>query len=428
MNADTLSRQFLAERQHILDTCSCCGMCVRMCKIFSYTSLVECHPQIVQKEALRFLQTGEEGKSVFTRTWSCMQCFGCVKDVCPQGLNPMHFIELLRWEYARQGKEIIPVSDPSSPEALQRLIASLQTTEAEFLRIYTPSPIRPVKYVFFPGCNVYFQPEKILTALDVLACISEDIAFVPGLDFCCGNAQIYAGAIEKASATSTALLGTLCQYEPEEVILWCPTCHSRFAVTLSQSEALPFRVRSFAQFVAEHIECLSFQKRVPSTRITLHEACKSAFLNVDLTGPRRILQQIPGIELREMPRHGMGTSCCGSGAIDCVPESFEKVRDERLEEASQTAADMLVDVCHYCHEVFSREAHCYPYSVVNYVTLLGEAMGVIREDRFQKYIQWGDVELIWQEVKPSVAWSPYSPEQLKNAIGEVFQKEEESKV
>ena len=425
MKSDTLSHQFLAERQHILDNCTRCGLCVQTCKIVPYTPLKEFLPRTIQEEAFRFLQTGEEGKSVFQRTWSCMQCFGCVKDVCPQDLNPMHFIELLRWEYARQGRTVISESDLGSPNALQRIMASLQTTEAEFSRICTRSPVRHTKYLFFPGCNVYFQPEKILTALDVLAQISEDIAFVPGLDFCCGNAQIYTGSLEKASAASAALLETLCAYDPTEVIVWCPTCHCRFATTLSQSGGLPFRVRSFAQFVAEHIESLPLQECHPQMNVTLHEACKSAYLGIDLTGPRQILQQLPGVTLREMPRHGVNTSCCGSGAIDGFPQSFEKVRDERLQEASQTAADILVDVCHYCHDVFSREAHRYPYNMVNYVTLLGKAMGIVREDRFQKYVQWGDIDRIWQDVQPSAAWSPYSLEQLKSTIEQVFLKEGE---
>ncbi|PIE31290.1 hypothetical protein CSA56_18775 [candidate division KSB3 bacterium] len=417
---DALSRQFHAERQRILAICTRCGVCADRCEILPHTPLGDIGPHIIQQEAFQFLQTGEEGANVFTRTWSCMQCFGCVNDICPQGLNPMHFIELLREKYVQQGKPAIPESDPHSPDALQRVMTSIQTTETEFQQVFTPTPVRQSKYVFFPGCNVYFQPEKILTALDILALISNEIAFVPGLDFCCGNGDMYTGSIEKASLRSAALLEKLYAYEPEEVILWCPTCHCRFETTLSQSEPLPFHVKSFAQFVVEHLESLPLQERRPPINVTLHEACKSAFLGIDLTGPRQILQQLPGITLCEMPRHGMNTSCCGSGAIDCAPESFKRVRDERLQEASQTAPDMLVDVCHYCHDVFSREADRYPYEVVNFVTLLGKALGLAREDRFQKYIQWGDEERIWQDVEVFAQDSPYSKELIKDAIRQMF--------
>ena len=415
-----LIQQFTDERQHILETCTRCGLCVKACKLIPYTRLSEIPPRTVQQEVLHFLQTGVEGATVSDRTWACMECFGCVKDVCPQGLNPLHLIEILRWEYTCRGKAKIPESNPCSAEALHRIIASIQTTEAEFSQIFTPTPLRQSKYVFFPGCNVYFQPEKILTALDVLAFISEEIAFVPGLDFCCGSSHIYTGAIEKAATLSAALLERLCAYEPEEVIVWCPTCQCRFATTLSQSGDLPFKVTSFAQFLVNHIQALPLQERVPPIRVTLHEACKSAYLGVDLTGPRELLQHISGITLHEMPRHGFNTSCCGSGAVDCFPESFARVRDGRLREAAKTKADVLVDVCHYCHDVFSRETNNYPYKLINYVTLLGESLGIFREDRFQKFLQWDDFDRIWQEVEPFGNWSPYSLDQINAAIRQLF--------
>lgn len=415
-----LLHQFTTERQHILDTCTRCGLCVRACKLIPYTSLADVSPRLIQQEALQFLQTGDIGATVRDRAGACMECFGCITDVCPQGLNPLHLIEILRWDFAQRSEPIVPESDPRSPDAPQRILAALQTTPDELASISDPTPIRPSRYVFFPGCNVYFQPEKILTAFDVLAMMSDDVAFVPGLDFCCGNAHLYAGAIEEASSVSDTLLERLCAYQPEEVILWCPTCHCRFSSTFSQTTELPFTVTSFAQFVARHMQSVPLQDRAAPITVTLHEACKSAYLGVDLTGPRDVLRQLPGVTLREMPRHGADTTCCGSGAIDCAPDSFTQIRDSRLQEAAATEADMLVDVCHYCHDVFCREARSSSYEIVNYVSLLGEALGIHREDRFRKYLQWGDADRVWQAVQPSLQRMPHAAGAVYATIQRVF--------
>jgi Fe-S oxidoreductase len=72
--------------------------------------------------------------------------------------------------------------------------------------------------------------------------------------------------------------------------------------------------------------------------ITLHETCNAAYTGVDRDGPREVLQQLPGVILREMKRHGQETVCCGSGAICWFPESCTQVRKKRLQDAAQTGA------------------------------------------------------------------------------------------
>jgi hypothetical protein len=61
----------------------------------------------------------------------------------------------------------------------------------------TVSEVPNAEYIFYAGCNVYIQPDKILNALDIIGRITDDCTFVPGLDFCCGNAHYYFGAIDK---------------------------------------------------------------------------------------------------------------------------------------------------------------------------------------------------------------------------------------
>jgi hypothetical protein len=46
-----------------------------------------------------------------------------------------------------------------------------------------PTDKQHARYVLFPGCNVYFQPELILNALDIMDAVGDDYAFVPGSYF-----------------------------------------------------------------------------------------------------------------------------------------------------------------------------------------------------------------------------------------------------
>ncbi len=156
--------------------------------------------------------------------------------------------------------------------------------------------------------------------------------------------------------------------------------------------------------------------------MTLHEACKAAFTGLDLTGARQILQKLPGVDLIEMPRHGERTVCCGSGAEAYFPSSFKSVRDDRLAEARQTGADVLVDVCHHCHNVFCDHEYEYGFTVKNYASLVAEALGISREDKFKKYKQWGDLKRIMNDVEENATISAmtFSREKIIKALMEAL--------
>lgn len=416
---EELTEYYEEEKKYILEKCKECGLCAKKCPILKHTELKNLSPKAIQKELNRYLQTGEKSDTVYTRVFSCMECFKCVDQCCPEGLNPLLINEIIKWLYRKNNILEMPYTDPFDENAEQRVLASIQVSGDDYKKILTPTNADKAKYVFFPGCNVYAQPEKILSALDIMNLITDDFAFVPGLNFCCGNVHYFSGVLEKGAKASYRLIDKIASYEPESVIFWCPTCHCRFVKTLAAVKEIPFKMISFPQFIAANMDRLPFKKRIPKTA-TLHEACKSAFTRIDVTGPQEVLNGIPEVKLHEMPRHGTNTVCCGSGAVTFFPQSFESIRDERLMEASQTKADILIDICHFCHQVFATEEPKYNYTVKNYVTLLAEALDIEREDKFKKYIQWKDIDRIIEDAEIFIESSPYSRERIHQVLKATF--------
>jgi Fe-S oxidoreductase len=330
--------------------------------------------------------------------------------------------EIIKEDYRQ-----LPLAEPifgdlNSDKQRHRIIASLQVSPEEYTKITTATSVDRARYVFFPGCNVYYQPEKILTAIDIMGFITDDYAFVPGLDSCCGDVHLFLGQLERADEASEELVARVSAYKPETVVLWCPTCHCRFETTYASVYPLPFHIMSFPQFIAEHVDKLPFTHSLNHS-VTLHEACKSAYTGTDLTGPREVLRAIPGLQLRDMPRHGKNTVCCGSGAFSFFPSLGRAVRDDRLREAADCGADALVNVCHYCHETFvGPNANCLLPSV-NYVTLVAQSLGIAREDTFKKYKQWGNVDRILADAADYIEQSPYTYDQIVRAVRQVFTSE-----
>ncbi len=407
------------ETRRYLENCTRCGLCARDCPILPYTDAGAIAPSEIQTGVFDSMATGDISPPARTKALACMGCFKCTTGMCPEDLNPMLVNETIKGMSIARGLASRCLGDARTAASAHRVLASILVDRHEYERITTASGKTRARFVFFPGCNVYFQPGKILAALDVIDAVGDDYAFLPGLDHCCGERFFFQGQIAEGARRAAALAATLAAFRPDAVVLWCPTCQCRFAQTLSAAMDIPFEVLSFPQYLATRMDRLPLGPAAAGP-VTLHEACKSAFTGVDRTGARDVLRQLPGVMLREMARHGPDTVCCGSGAVCWYPESSDRVRTERLREAARTGASRLVTVCHYCSQTFAADAHHHDFEVVSYIDLVAAAMGRPRENKFMPYVRWADPERILADAGARIAASPFSRERIREVIQAVF--------
>ena len=415
----TILDHYIKEKQRYLENCTQCGFCAEGCPILPYTDISEVSSQDIQEGVFEFMESQIPNQMAYTKAFACMECFKCTADMCPEELNPMLVNELIKGEYISKGLANKAYSDAKQADSAQRVLASVQVSESDYNRITTSSAKQSARYVFFAGCNVYFQPEKILNALDIMDAIGDDYAFLPGLDYCCGDSQLFMGEIDEGIQRAEELVETIAGFQPEAAVLWCPTCQCRFDNTIAPAMDIPFKILSFPQYLAANMKKLPLTRAAAGT-VTLHEACKSAYTGVDRNGPREVLRQLPGVTLREMTHHGRDTVCCGSGAICWFPESGARIRKERLQEAAQTGAERLVTVCHYCNQTFAADEAHYDFGVTNYVNLVAEAMNIRREDKFKKYTCWGSLERILKDADINIAGSPFEKDRIVEVLQATF--------
>lgn len=327
--------------------------------------------------------------------------------------------EIIKGATIARGAASSGIGDARAPDSAHRVLARLQVSGADYARITTAGAKHRARHVFFPGCNVYFQPEKILAALDIMDAIGDDYTFIPGLDRCCGDSFFFQGDIEKGASRAEELVSAIAAFRPAAVIFWCPTCQCRFAQTLAPAMDIPFEVLSFPQYLAANMHKLPLSTSSAGS-VTLHEACKSAYTGVDRDGPITVLRQLPGVELREMARRGPDTACCGSGAVCWFPASSDRMRTERLQEAADTGTQRLVTVCHYCSQTFAAEERHYDFEIVSYIDLVAAAMGRPREDKFKKYTRWGDPQRILRDAAKQIIDAPFPRQRIREAVQAVF--------
>jgi Fe-S oxidoreductase len=417
----TILDLFTKEKNRFLDNCTQCGLCAEECPILPYTDCAEISSQEIQGRIFEYIESGAPNQLAYTKAFACMECYKCTTDVCPEDLNPMLINQIIKGEYISNGLAPSTLRDSGETDSVHRIIAGVQVSDDDYNRIFKPSTKPIARYVFFPGCNVYFQPEKILNALDILDTIGDDYAFLPGLDYCCGTNYLFYGDVSRGSAKADDFLDAILKFQPEAILLWCPTCLCCFDKYISATNTIPFEVLSFPKYLSENMGKLSW-KESSSCTITLHEACKSAYTGLDLHGPRDVLQQLPGMKLIEMEHSGSDSICCGSGAACWFPDSCAQIRDRRLQEAAETGAQILATVCHYCGQTFVEQELLYDFSVTNYVNLVAKAMGIHREDKFRQYKLWGDIDLIIEDAGKRIAKLPCGEKLVIEVLEAVFKK------
>jgi len=348
-------------KQQILDNCIACGTCAKICPSIAVAQMGQIKPKVIQEHMLDFIKAPRTDDMVSKRIDSCLECFKCVA-VCPKDLNPLAYIGLAKFMAFQNGLEPYVSAKPADHRVHYASINN-DLNERQISSVTKKTFATSSKTVFFPGCNVYKDAQRLLRIKEILNQIDPEIAFLPGLDFCCGDAYVFEGRLDLAEEKYNALMKELAYINPETVILWCPTCLAHIKTTGNSS----VKWLSFFQFCLENIEKLDFAATGKKQKVTLHEPCKTAYIGLDQSH-RDVIRAMPGIELQEMPS---GVSCCGSGGISYYKDNtIQMITAKRLQEAAKTQADMLVTVCHYCQEIFEDTNSHESMQIVNLADLV----------------------------------------------------------
>ncbi|MCE0487520.1 (Fe-S)-binding protein [Ornithinimicrobium sediminis] len=89
--------------------------------------------------------------------------------------------------------------------------------------------------------------------------------------------------------------------------------------------------------------------------VTYHDPCYLGRHNGVYAPPRELLGALPGVEMREMPRHGQTSFCCGAGGARMWMEEKlgTRINLNRTEEALATGADRIAIGCPFCRVMLS---------------------------------------------------------------------------
>ncbi len=337
--------------------CVDCGKCTGSCPLarvdldYSPRRIVE---RVVFGEA--------EAVIADPHLWSCMTC-GLCSARCPSGVDFTRFIIEMRAEAFRAGERGIYAHNGILQEVMR-----IQTMNVHQDRTGWLTDDMQVsdngEYFYFVGCLSYF--DVIFADLDVKAL---DIArsavrllnrvgiapIVSDEERCCGADLLLAGDVDSFRRLAELNVELITASGAKKVVFTCAECYNAFKTDYAAYVGqLPFELMHLTELLADRIEAGSDSTESALTfeplpgLVTYHDPCRMGrFLKV-YEPPRAVITAVPELELVEMEDNRERAMCCGSTAwVNCSGCS-KLIQREKLRQARETGARVMLTTCPKC--------------------------------------------------------------------------------
>jgi Fe-S oxidoreductase len=396
----------------MLDACTRCGKCVEVCPSVKPAGISDAGSEDIISGILDIVGSGEGPEA--SRKWaaSCMLSGECIK-ACDYGVNPRFLLAMARVAIAKAEREL-PDRRRLGVERYRDLsrdvtvLSRLQLDSEVLERLgqksaSVSSPVEAPDFVFYTGCNVLKTPHIALLALDIMDALGVTYQVMGGPSHCCGVMQLRPGDVEMSGRMGSSTMEKLSHSKSGQVISWCPSCYVQFTETTlptieRQGHSRPFEMTPFMRFLDGRLAQLTphLQRRV-EMRVALHRHPGLAGV---MEAAVEILRAIPGIELVDLKQPAVGLQ---SASLGVLPAFKRELQLNELQAARDAGVDALVTVYHSEHRELCAHERDWPFRIINILEIVGESMGLHREDRYKQLKLMQDADQIVTECGDLIA-------------------------
>lgn len=413
---NSLPEFYQAQKEHFIDHCTLCGICLDVCSVYPYTNLKDFDAVEMQRKRMEFLRDGIYSQEVYDNTYTCPTCLRCVRP-CPEGINMGLINEVIKYEFNQRGIEAPHAIYSCVPEKdfnFFNIMNNMQMDDSQ-IRWLTevPAKPKPADILFFAGCLGHSQPDKIFVGIDILESMNVNFVTLGGLIACCSDINSVTGDAQASEAGARNLLAAFEAFRPKKVVLGCATCVYRLNKIFSQFIAHSYELVGLAQFLSQNLDRLKFKKPIKK-KVTYQDVCKLGRGMGDWESPRQLLKAVPGTQFVEMRHIKENTICCGGVAQICSYKYTKHMNYKRMEEALQVGADTLITLDLGCHLALSRLENKYGIEIANLWNFLGEALGFEYQDNLKRYRLYEDVDKVMAEAKVHLERSRHNCQEVRH--------------
>ncbi|MFQ5682691.1 MAG: heterodisulfide reductase-related iron-sulfur binding cluster [Candidatus Binatia bacterium] len=295
-----------------------------------------------------------------------------------------------------------------------RLLTGMQVSPEEIKRLTGRQDQRKkhARVVFWIGCNLPRTSHLVLALEDILERLDVDCEVLGGQDNCCGIVHFREGDNDTGNRVVRNTVRHMERLSPKMVLAWCPTCHLQFNEILLGFLQTDFVFQHVSEFLANRLALLNskWQKRIEK-KVAIHEHKGVGGVTEHI---RKLVAAIPGITIVEVPQLSTYGYMCSR--LAAVQRAREDAHRRMIEMAMKARVDVLVTPYHSCQRDFCVEERNHPFEVKNFVTLLGEALGIQYQDQYKKFRILGDEKQIMNEAEPYIRQNKLKEDEVRRVI------------
>jgi heterodisulfide reductase subunit D len=399
----------------ILDACTRCGKCVAACPMMEPAGIdlgedAANAPAIVG--GVLDLLAGGEGTPEAER-WAqvCTNSGKCIP-ACDYGVNPRFMVNMARIAVkAKRGDVEVRRAAHQYFTTMSRgtrVISRLQLAPEVVERLNPPLraageyPEAP-DIVFYTGCNVIKTPHIALLVLEVLDALGVSYEVMGGTSTCCGIQQFKQGDAKTAGRVGYHTIERLARPGTSRVISWCPSCQIQIGeVALPAYRdsfgSMPFDLNPIAEFFCERLDDLRrlFVHPVPK-RVALQE--RAALPGV-MAAVKNVLGAIPELEVVELDVPVVSTQ---ASHLSVLPKFKAELREREFAAAAAAGVTTFASIFHGCHRELVKFQPEVTFELLNFMELIGEAMGIRIPDLYKRLSLIGDIDTIIADAADLIA-------------------------
>jgi heterodisulfide reductase subunit D len=428
---DTAFEVALAARTgQMLDACTKCGKCVKICPMTGPAGVGDAAPESVIGGVLDIVRFGDGPQASQAWAKGCALTGDCIA-ACDEGVNPRFLLAMARVALAKQTVELRErrkrgVENFRAVADGVNVLARMQLDEAELARLgqqvserlQNGSTVKPGErpdFMFYTGCNVLKTPHMALLALDIMDALGVTYKVMGGPTHCCGVIQLRTGDTEVSGRQAMSSLDRLAAGKAG-VISWCASCHVQFTETTiptveKMTGARPFEMTPFMLFLATRVEDLRPMLKTPvPLRIALH---KHPGVKGVVEAGTELLRMVPGIEIVDLGQPAVGLM---SNALNALPDYKRVLQNAELEEAEAAKVDALVAIYHVDHRELCAHERDWPFRIINILEIVGASMGLHRDDHFKRLKIMQDADAIVADCRDMIAAHGLDPAAAREVV------------
>ncbi|HMM95221.1 MAG TPA: heterodisulfide reductase-related iron-sulfur binding cluster [Phycicoccus sp.] len=315
--------------------------------------------------------------------WSCTTCGACVEQ-CPVDIEHVdHIVDMRRYatliesafpnELGGLFKNLEGKGNPWGMGARARLDWAKDLPFPVKVLGQDVEQASEVEWLFWVGCAGAYEDRAKKTTravAELLDSAGVSFAVLGDGETCTGDSARRAGNELLFQTLAAQNVETFGAFGVTKVVVTCAHCFNTIKNEYPQlggSYEVVHHTQLLNRLVREkklvpvarpdEAPGMSSAKNVASTAasVTYHDPCYLGRHNHVYTPPRELIGALPGVELREMPRSGEKSFCCGAGGARMWMEEKlgTRINTNRTDEALATGAERIAIGCPFCRVMIS---------------------------------------------------------------------------